>query len=268
MVLRKSITSAFVMLTLLLITACSGCATSHQGMWWTDGDPNTSYDQAVAKTATEIHLKLSLDTKQLHTEGYVREDVTDMEGSGSGNVVAKKDGHSLVMTAAHVCHNDEMIDISGFVLKILSRTIVIETTDGRMLLATVVYSDTDADVCFLDAVGDAGNVASLSSEIPPIGGKIVYAGAPAGLWGKGLVPIFVGIYAGLVPESEDEIAPGYMMFTIPVTGGSSGSGAFYRGKLIGMITATHREFREIGYAVKGSILIKHLKLAKAVWKTL
>jgi len=75
----------------------------------------------------------------------------------------------------------------------------------------------------------------MSQTAPSIGDKVFNLAAPAGIFGKGMVPILEGYYSGTLGEAA--------IYSILATGGSSGSPVFnYKGQLVGMIHSVYRAF--------------------------
>ena len=79
---------------------------------------------------------------------------------------------------------------------------------------------------------------SLASKMPQRGEKIYNIAAPVGVFGRGLVPLFDGIYSGQVH--------GKAVYTLPATGGSSGSPILNSwGQVVGMVSAVTKGFNQI-----------------------
>lgn len=199
----------------------------------------------------------------------VRESYT-LKWSGSGVVVAidarYADGKSLVMTAAHVSNVpmfkmmiDDNDNKSLFVLE--KEKIVIETLEGHICNGKQLKADVEHDVSVVEVDCIAGTKAELADELPPIGAIIMTSGAPFGYHPEGMFIPSEGRFAGIdLSDKDNEI------FTIPVAPGHSGSGIFYQGRLIGIVSAHNTEYEHMTKGPHLKYLKEVLKLALGEWK--
>ena len=170
--------------------------------------------------------------------------------TGSGLNIFIKKGVTTVITAGHVCSN------SGLPKHIKNFTSVVKVMDykGHVHQAHIIESTTDhaseGDLCSLYVpTMDPSNISMLEKDPEP--GMTVYAlAAPLGVYHPPTVPIFRGIYSGLVDAST-------AMTTVPGAGGASGAAILTEdGKVIGILYAVKQNFQNIS-------LISSYKTTKA-----
>lgn len=169
--------------------------------------------------------------------------------SGSGSIVAKSFDGSYILTAAHMCDRNEdiarykridkaMRSIDDAPVEYLIKHYVFDIDQFKFNVEIIGY-DTELDTCIVFAWGLFGPALDIATEGPKVGDKIYNFAAPAGFFGKHLVPLFDGYYVGEYNENTS-------IYTVPVIGGSSGSPVVNdNGELIGLIYARHYKFHHI-----------------------
>lgn len=157
----------------------------------------------------------------------------------SGFFLAKSmvwNNRMFVATAAHLCdHKDWMPGPEENKIKI-SHEFEAYDYDGNRYQAEFVQSSTVTDVCILviDGVDKEVTTVVISQQSPIQGERVYNIAAPGGIFSPQMVLTFEGFYSG--------IYAGDMAFTIPATGGSSGSMVLNsRGQLISMLSWVPRK---------------------------
>ena len=154
---------------------------------------------------------------------------------GSGVVIAKRRGGSYILTAAHVCESQSMVNFPF----ILEYTIDLQTVDlqERRYKSEIINMDPVLDTCIMFAKDLNGPIAKISRRPPKIGDRVYNVAAPANIFYNNTVPIMEGFFSGNARERNVAI------YSIPATGGSSGSPIFSsEGYLIGMIHSVNIHF--------------------------
>ena len=170
------------------------------------------------------------------------EEVLVMEGTASGVGILSRNDITYVLTADHFCHPGEFYFMSTVNDKIES-DIWVTNDKGVTYIAEIVYSDAQKDLCLLSTKAYIKNNISLSGFKPEIGEKVYAVSAPYGIHEKGVSLHFEGIFSGC---DEGDMC----YYTIPATGGSSGSLVFdSKGRIIGMIQMTTMGFKAISLGV-------------------
>jgi Trypsin-like peptidase domain len=225
-----------VLLSLICFSSCTGgCAVTRALTRMQDHD----VDEAQFLLARAVKVESAAIVRPKKDDGGGRPDASTailVGGTGSGVVVAVRDGRSIVLTANHVCNPQD--DKVGEVL----HEIVVIAFSGERLHAVQAWNDTRSDLCLLAVAGRLGPVARLAASAPPVGAMLYHAGAPRGLFGDGLGCVDQGHYAGhrQMAGVERTIIVGSTI------GGESGAGLYYRRRLVGVI---------IGIMTEGGYLV-------------
>ena len=152
--------------------------------------------------------------------------------TGSGFVMGNNGEDTFVMTAGHICEEDEGVEVISSDLRAWSFS-------GRVFKVKVLNVYPKDDVCVVVISGRTLDGYSVSQSAPSRGDKVYTLAAPRGIWSPRMTPIFDGYYAG----KKD----GWDAYTIPVAGGSSGSPILNEnGVVIGMTVAKYRGFENFG----------------------
>jgi len=172
------------------------------------------------------------------------------KGKGSGVIVGHKQNRTFIMTAAHVCSDmgqvpstimieEENKDKKNeFTMAIeVEVESVLKTIDyfGNVHLAVIHAIDASSDLCILSTEGVWGLAVHIADEMPDKGVQVQNMAAPAGIFFPEMILRFHGYYAGVDGN-------GHNFFTVPSTGGSSGSPILYNGKIISILTMAYRDF--------------------------
>ena len=155
-----------------------------------------------------------------------------LTGAGSGFVAAP----SLVLTAAHVCYSAISLNVIAFT--------------GETSRARVVLMDVESDVCALRTEVAVGFPARIAAQDPPTGAHVIAVSGPRGIFGKGLGIVQDWRWAG---RGEFPNGRSGAIYAGVGAAGSSGGPVFYRGQVIGSITALLSDYN-IGGPVVGASL--------------
>ena len=184
-----------------------------------------------------------------------------IRGSGSSVLVHNTEKKSYVLTAAHLC--TMMYDQGGFPKMMIdmllaqkkgkklskSQELVAVDLKGLSYKAKVIAQEKNTDLCLLEVDRLKREPVKVAKHRPKIAEKVFNVAAPAGVFGKNMVPLFYGYYAGRSLNPFDENTASNI-YTIPLTGGSSGSPVLnMKGELIGLIHSKLRRFDNIAFAV-------------------
>lgn len=224
-------------------------------------DPEAKKNEDLMNQAVKISENVDFiapDGQEKHLD-----DVTS--GSGAVIYVNEELDYSLVVTAYHVCETSfEVGDmpIEGFLITGTEKEVI--SRSGKKFSANIFYKDTKNDLCVMEVSGVAGQEAYVAPFYPPIGAKLDTAGAPLGEWDVGVVNVVSGIYAGIKKQPlnvEGLIFNNFIQWSIPTVGGMSGSGVYYKGRLISVVSAGTGDYANIGYGPNLEALDKVVKQA-------
>ena len=166
------------------------------------------------------------------------------ESSASGIAIKSHMNKTYVLTADHFCNHEYPIESaavasSGEVLKIFK----MYDYTGRVWDAEIVAWDNSKDLCLLEANMPIKKSVKFSKSMPKMGEKVFAISAPMGLSSEGMVLHFEGLFSGCTPD-------GLCYFTIPATGGSSGSLIYnHRGEVVSMIQMAMVKFYSLSLGV-------------------
>lgn len=124
------------------------------------------------------------------------------QGLATAWVARNEDGRSYLVTAGHAC-----VGASSFLLR---------HRDGGTTAAFVIKAtENDPDLCLLMTLEVVGPALGLDAQDPTYGEGVTYVGAPLGVWGNGMAPMFAGHYAGgnLVTATAAPGSSGSAVFT-------------------------------------------------------
>ncbi len=172
--------------------------------------------------------------------------------TGSGVVIDENNEGNYILTAGHVCDGPKFGPEAG-VREVLISMQVLDLKLKRFD-AQVVNMDNEIDACMMFVVGMKEKAVSISKYDPKPGDKAYNVAAPVGIMYENVVPLIDGYYMGIRGKSS--------LYSIPATGGSSGSPVFNKdGNLIGMIHSVNRYFPVI------SVSLRTDDLKKFVWES-
>lgn len=186
--------------------------------------------------------------------------------SGTGAVI-KNDlsrNESLILSVAHVTNPDQVelrTTPIGFYFFIIDKVeLSIEKLDGSVCEAASVISNSKKDISVIRSKCIAGTVAEIAKELPPVGSNIIISGAALGFHPPNIFIVVDGRYMGIDNDSGEEIT------TAAVAGGHSGSGVFYRGKIVGILTKRTIKYEHISFCVSLENIKDIISDGEAIWK--
>ena len=189
---------------------------------------------------------------------------SDVAMTGTGTIVYDADNVAYVLTARHVCYQEQNMTL---LLMGLVPVIEVFDVDGVYHDANVVMLADYDDLCILkfepDDVGTRG-IANISPRPPLSGEKVSMYAAPAGFYVPSAIARFSGEYNGAANVYGTITG----VYTIPAAGGSSGAGITNsKGEIIGVLHSTLREFHHIslGTSYENTIgFLEELEIAEGV----
>lgn len=188
-----------------------------------------------------------IDVKQVYAtivDGVIKLDKKMY--SSTGVVVDVKENKSLIMTAGHTCNlektiivkeNDKLIPYQavGQLFKVAS------AMEDKSTVAMAVYKDKKIDFCLLIANKAIGTPVKFGKRMPSIFSKLQYVGGPRGFIGGGNLFVSSGRLIGYSTFNNTV----YGTMSAPSTFGVSGSGIFYKGKIVGLLTNSNSNFHHL-----------------------
>ena len=172
--------------------------------------------------------------------------------TGSASVIFHNKKKTFVLTAAHMVWmqaihpiHKMMLERKGKLKSVDSWTLT-DISGKKYKGIKVIKSDKSNDLAILSINRNNIPELAVSSEGPKIGDKLYNVGAPAGTFGKNMVPFYEGRFLGYWKDKRTGSPLPVMMTSIPVAGGSSGSPILNKyGHVVGMVSAVNRGFHHI-----------------------
>ena len=178
--------------------------------------------------------------------------VKKFESSASSFLFMHREKKSYLMTAAHVCNNDygKLVYFPGFKAEEEFYGLTLKMKKHMYKVEAV---DFESDLCIVSTDRFKGVPYKIAKKLPNIGEQVYNIAAPAGIFEEGLVPLFKGLYSGGAFDRN--------VFTLPATGGSSGSPILnHRGQVVGVVSAVTKKFKNL-------VISATLKQIKNIIKT-
>jgi S1-C subfamily serine protease len=168
---------------------------------------------------------------------------TQFASSGSAIAIAHHNEKTLFLTAAHVCN----LPIPKEILQeaeIIKTSTIVQLSNAKyykvQILSSTDIKKDGIDLCLLSTNKLNIDVVKIAKSIPMVGEPLYALSAPVGIYHPPTVPIFSGIFSGVIPGSRNSLT------TIPAIGGSSGSAVLNRRmELVGILFATHPAFTHV-----------------------
>lgn len=180
--------------------------------------------------------------------------------TGSGVVVAR-DGirrTSAVLTAWHVCDRKEIGVVSAnFVMTsriVKYSQVVLSIKNEKIPVKDILYTDKFHDLCVVEIGDYLPYEAALATKMPVKGAVVEVVGSPLGFWGEYLVSMQSGRYFGninlsvaLKPGEKAIPLKGFSYYGFAGISGYSGSGVYYKGRLVGLMTMAHDDYEHSSF---------------------
>ena len=170
---------------------------------------------------------------------------------------------SLILSVAHVTHPQNTtleIDESGFYFFQIDKIeMMIERLDGEKCAAFPMAGNEKQDLSVIKSACIAGDATELANQLPPIGASVMISGAALGYHPKNIFIVTDGRFMGLDENNEEII-------TLPSAPGHSGSGIFYKGKVIGLLSKRTVHYEHISICVSLENAKTLLELAEGLWQ--
>jgi len=218
-------------------------------------DPGSAFQLLGKRAPRQSFLKIEkvLNVESCNPESPSECERSTLKSSGSGFVVANDNHGAFIMTAAHVCDDNDvvaMLKARGY--KLLSQAFQVLDIDGYKYNAITLEMNHELDMCMAYIPGLYKPSVQVAWDRPSPGDYVVNVTAPVGFFGENMIPILTGHYSGDID--------GRSIYTVPAVGGSSGSPVFNsRGQLVGMIHSVHIRFEHLAMSPRWSEITKFIQ---------
>ena len=250
--LKDAVARLLVVLTVLfLFTACSSCVTN--SYFFGEGNLFRNKRRSFIKINTYRRVAI-VRTSTTNSENVIEDYRIEMSSTASGVVLKHYRDVTLVATSAHVCSIKHGSQINVFApdykqdspnWHVLEKSMFsLSDLNGKKTTGIILKIDYMSDLCVLASRKINKPEVKISLMDPIVGEKYYNVAAPRGIWAKKLVPLFEGRFVG---KAKSPFTGGdTYMFTIPATGGSSGSPIFnWYGELVGLLHSAYGGFHQI-----------------------
>jgi S1-C subfamily serine protease len=263
--MKDAVARILLILTMLVaFAACSSCVSMSQ--FFGEGNLFRSKRRSFVKINTLTNIAI-IRTSSTTPDKVVEDYRLEMSSTASGVIMGHYNDITLIATSAHVCSMRFGRQINHFVphyregdpnWHFMERPFfVLKDLNGKTFVGIVIKLDYSSDLCMMVSRKISMPEIKISRHEPMIGEKYYNIAAPKGIWGKKVVPLLEGRFLGHVasPFTGD---PSYM-FSIPASGGSSGSPVVnIYGDLVGLIHSAYGSFEHISMAATNKQLEKLL----------
>jgi len=252
----------------MILVMMSGCF-KRCGLFAQEGSDAREAMSSTVKIYTKVsghrtNLASVLGINASMPEG-TKEKSEEKSWTGSGVVVRnnfdKKE--SLILSVAHVTHPQKTtleIDESGFYFFQIDKIeMMVERLDGEKCAAFPMAGNEKQDLSVIKSTCIAGEARELADELPPVGASVMISGAALGYHPKNIFIVTDGRFMGLDENNEEII-------TLPSAPGHSGSGIFYKGKVIGLLSKRTIHYEHISICVSLENAKTLLQLAEGLWQ--
>lgn len=263
--MKDAVARIILTLTMLVaFAACSSCVTMSQLF----GEGNIFRDKRRSFIKVDsINNIAIIKTSSTSPQKIIEEYRLELSSTASGVIMGHYNDITLVATSAHVCSMRFGRQINGFVPEFNEKDpnwhfmerpfFSLKDLNGNQSIGVVLKLDYGSDLCMIVTKKISMPAIKVSRYEPMVGEKYFNIATPRGIWGKGVVPLLEGRFVGKhnSPFTGD---PSYM-FTIPASGGSSGSPIVNAyGDLVALIHSAYGTFSHISMAATTKQLEKLL----------
>ena len=176
--------------------------------------------------------------------------------SGSGFSVANVGGHTLAVTAGHLCAPEPNVYKQEYTVTVLG---------GDTFKAHPLMTVGSTDTCVLVVEGAEVPPVRIADTGPERGERVYALSAPYGIFDPNMIPMFEGFYSGYTTK---DTPPGGIVsrmdldaYTIPSRPGSSGGPIINsRGEVIGMVVMAHPGFENYTLSPRQQALREILRI--------
>ncbi len=250
--MKDAVARILTLFTMLFVfTACSSCVTNSYFF----GEGNLFRNKRRAFIKINTYRKIAVvRTSSVNPQKVIEEYQVELSSTASGVILKHYRDLTLVATSAHVCsmkHGHQINMFAPDYVKGSPEWHVLEKSyfsladlNAKRTTGVILNIDYMSDLCVLASKKIDMPEATISVMDPLVGEKYFNIAAPKGIWGKKTVPLLEGRYIGNA-KSPFTGADTYM-FTIPATGGSSGSPIFnWYGDVVGLIHSAYGGFHHV-----------------------
>jgi S1-C subfamily serine protease len=236
---------------LFVFTACSSCVTNS----YLFGEGSLFRDKRRSFIKINTYRRVSIvRTSTTNRENVIEDYQVEMSSTASGVILKHYRDVTLVATSAHVCSIKHGNQIRIFAPEykydspywhVLERSMFsLSDLNGKKTTGIILKIDYMSDLCVLASRKINKPEVKISLMDPIVGEKYYNVAAPRGIWAKKLVPLLEGRFVG---KAKSPFTGGdTYMFTIPATGGSSGSPIFnWYGEVVGLLHSAYGGFHHI-----------------------
>lgn len=253
--MKDAVARILLIITMLVaFAACSSCVTVSQLF----GEGNIFREKRRSFIKVDSINKIAIiRTSSTSPEKIIEEYRLDLSSTASGVIMGHYDDITLVATSAHVCSMRFGRQINGFVPEFNDKDpnwhfmerpfFSLKDLNGNKSIGVVLKLDYGSDLCMIVSKKISMPAINVSKYKPMIGEKYYNIATPRGIWGKGVVPLLEGRFVGR--HNSPFTGDLSYMFTIPATGGSSGSPIVNAyGDLVALIHSAYGTFSHISMA--------------------
>ena len=250
--MKDAVARIITIFTMLFVfTACSSCVTiSH---FFGEGNLFRNKRRSFIKINTLTKIAI-IKTSSTSPDKVVEDYRLEMSSTASGVIVGHYNDTTLVATSAHVCSMRFGRQINHFVPGFNEKDPNWHFMERPFFVLKLDYG---SDLCMMVSRKISMPSIQVSKHEPVIGEKYYNIAAPKGIWGPKVVPLLEGRFLGHV-KSPFTGEHSYM-FSIPASGGSSGSPIINAyGQMVGLLHSAYGSFEHISMAATNKQLEKLL----------